>query len=44
MRAVKINNNELEIVSQEIPQPGPDDVVIEVRAAGLNAAEVRAGI
>ena len=40
MRAVKINNNELEIVSQEIPQPGPDDVVIEVRAAGLNAADL----
>ena len=40
MRAVKINNNELEIVSQETPQPGPDDVVIEVRAAGLNAADL----
>ncbi len=40
MRAVKISNNELEIVSQEIPQPGPDDVVIEVRAAGLNAADL----
>jgi len=40
MRAVKINNNELEIVSQKIPQPGPDDVVIKVRAAGLNAADL----
>ncbi len=40
MRAVNISNNELEIVSQEIPQPGPDDVVIGVRAAGLNAADL----
>ena len=40
MRVVQISNNELEIVSREIPQPGPDDVVIEVRAAGLNAADL----
>ena len=40
MRAVKIGNNELEIVLQEIPLPGADDVVIEVRAAGLNAADL----
>jgi NADPH:quinone reductase len=40
MRAVQIRNNELGIVSQEIPQPGLDDVVIAVRAAGLNAADL----
>jgi len=40
MRVVQISINELEIVSREMPQPGPDDVVIEVRAAGLNAADL----
>lgn len=40
MRAVEIHEGALEIVEQGDPQPGPRDVVVAVRAAGINGADV----
>jgi NADPH:quinone reductase-like Zn-dependent oxidoreductase len=40
MRAVEIHEGALEIVEQEEPEPGPRDVVVAVRAAGINGADL----
>lgn len=40
MRAVQIHENELTVVNRETPVPQGNDVVIQVRAAGLNAADL----
>ena len=40
MRAVQIHDNKLSVVSRETPVPHGHDVVIEIRAAGLNAADL----
>ncbi len=45
MRALTIDNGELVVAERETPVPGPFDVVVAVRAAGINAADLlqRAG-
>ncbi|MGA7834837.1 MAG: zinc-binding dehydrogenase [Acidimicrobiales bacterium] len=45
MRAVTIRSTDLVIEERAAPEPGPYDVVVDVRAAGLNAADLhqRAG-
>lgn len=40
MRAVVIVNGRLEIQERTNPEPGPFDVVVNVRSAGLNAADL----
>ena len=40
MRAVIINDEKLEIIERPTPDPGPYDVVVAVRAAGINAADL----
>lgn len=40
MRAVVIRDGNLEIAERETPDPGPFDVVVSVRAAGVNAADL----
>lgn len=40
MRALTIKDRELELVERATPEPGPDDVVVEVKVAGLNAADL----
>ena len=40
MQAVVINEGHLEIVERADPAPGPGDVVVAVRAAGINAADL----
>lgn len=39
MQAVVIDNGNLVIETRPSPEPGPRDVVVEVRAAGINAAD-----
>jgi NADPH:quinone reductase-like Zn-dependent oxidoreductase len=38
--ALTINEKRLDVVERDTPEPGPDDVVIAVRAAGINAADL----
>jgi NADPH:quinone reductase-like Zn-dependent oxidoreductase len=38
--ALTINEKKLDVVERDTPEPGPDDVVIAVRAAGINAADL----
>jgi NADPH:quinone reductase-like Zn-dependent oxidoreductase len=40
VRCVVLREGELEVVERETPQPGPRDVVVAVRAAGLNSADL----
>lgn len=40
MRAVTIRSRELVIEERPTPEPGPYDVLVEVRAAGINAADL----
>jgi NADPH2:quinone reductase len=40
MRAVIINDGKLEMTERPTPDPGPYDVVVAVRAAGINAADL----
>jgi NADPH2:quinone reductase len=40
VRALTIVNTTLTLEDRPIPEPGPYDVVVEVRAAGLNAADL----
>ena len=40
MRAMVIGDNGLELREVPLPVPGPNDVVVRVRAAGLNRAEL----
>lgn len=40
MQAVVINEGHLEIIERADPVPGPGDVVVAVRAAGINAADL----
>lgn len=40
MRAVVISEGNLEVVERPTPEPGPHDVVVSVRAAGINAADL----
>lgn len=40
MRVVAIEDGGLRVVERPDPVPGPDDVVVEVAAAGLNAADL----
>ena len=40
MHAVAINDHRLELVERPTPAPGPHDVVVAVRAAGVNAADL----
>ncbi len=40
MRALTIANRSLEIDERPTPEPGPMDVLVEVRAAGINAADL----
>jgi NADPH:quinone reductase-like Zn-dependent oxidoreductase len=40
MRVVQIANQELSVVERDTPTPFGNDVVIDVRAAGLNAADL----
>ncbi len=40
MRAVVIANGELSVQNRQDPVPGPGDVVVAVRSAGLNAADL----
>jgi len=40
MNAVVIVNGKLEIVERPTPAPGPHDVVVNVHAAGINAADI----
>lgn len=45
MRCVVINDGNLEVQERETPNPGPLDVIVAVRGAGINAADLmqRAG-
>lgn len=45
MRAVVISNGDLEIQERPSPEPGPYDVIVSVKSAGINAADLlqRAG-
>jgi NADPH:quinone reductase-like Zn-dependent oxidoreductase len=38
--AFTIDEKRLEVVERDTPEPGPDDVVVAVRAAGINAADL----
>ena len=40
MWAFTIDEKRLEVVERDTPEPGPDDVVVAVRAAGINAADL----
>ncbi len=40
MWALTIDEKRLEVVERDTPEPGPDDVVVAVRAAGINAADL----
>jgi NADPH:quinone reductase-like Zn-dependent oxidoreductase len=40
MRAVEIHEGTLHIVEHEVPHPGPRDVVVAVKAAGVNGADL----
>jgi NADPH:quinone reductase-like Zn-dependent oxidoreductase len=40
MQAVVIKEGKLQIVERDAPVPGPDEVVVAVRAAGINAADL----
>ena len=40
MRAVTISDQQLNVIDRPTPTPGPGDVVIAVRSAGLNAADL----
>ena len=40
MRAMVVGENGLELRDIPVPQPGPDEVLVRVRAAGLNRAEL----
>jgi NADPH:quinone reductase-like Zn-dependent oxidoreductase len=40
VRALIINEGELEVHERPTPQPGPRDVLVKVRAAGINAADL----
>ena len=40
MRCVVINEGNLEILERETPNPGPNDVIVAVRGAGINAADL----
>jgi NADPH:quinone reductase-like Zn-dependent oxidoreductase len=46
VRCVVINNGDLEVQERETPNPGPNDVIVAVRGAGINAADLmqRAGL
>jgi len=38
--ALTINEKRLDVVERDTPEPGPDDVLVAVRAAGINAADL----
>jgi NADPH:quinone reductase-like Zn-dependent oxidoreductase len=40
VRCVVLHERQLEVVERETPRPGPRDVVVAVRAAGLNSADL----
>ena len=40
MRCVVIHDGNLELQERETPNPGPHDVVVAVRGAGINAADL----
>jgi NADPH:quinone reductase-like Zn-dependent oxidoreductase len=40
VRALTIKQNELVVVERDTPEPGPNDVVVAVRTAGINAADL----
>ena len=40
MRAVVINEGRLEVEERPTPEPGPHDVIVAVRGAGINAADL----
>jgi NADPH2:quinone reductase len=40
VRCVVINEGNLEIQERETPNPGPNDVIVAVRGAGINAADL----
>lgn len=40
MQALTIDEKWLEVVERDTPEPGPGDVVVAVRAAGINAADL----
>ncbi|HUX05110.1 MAG TPA: zinc-binding dehydrogenase [Acidimicrobiales bacterium] len=40
MRALSVNDNSLVFVERATPKPGPHDVVVSIRAAGINAADL----
>ncbi|HVA52959.1 MAG TPA: zinc-binding dehydrogenase [Acidimicrobiales bacterium] len=40
MWALTIDDKRLEVVERDTPEPGPDDVLVAVRAAGINAADL----
>ncbi|HUY16287.1 MAG TPA: zinc-binding dehydrogenase [Acidimicrobiales bacterium] len=40
MLALTIDEKRLEVIERDTPEPGPDDVVVAVRAAGINAADL----
>ncbi|HEV3186448.1 MAG TPA: zinc-binding dehydrogenase [Acidimicrobiales bacterium] len=40
MRALTIDEKRLKVVERDSPEPGPSDVVVAVRAAGINAADL----
>ncbi len=40
MRCVVILDGNLEVQEREIPEPGPNDVIVAVRGAGINAADL----
>jgi NADPH:quinone reductase-like Zn-dependent oxidoreductase len=40
MRAVVIKEGQLRILERDAPEPGPEDVIVAVRAAGINAADL----
>ena len=40
MRCVVIRDGNLEVQERETPEPGPNDVIVAVRGAGINAADL----
>ncbi len=40
MRCVVIRDGNLELEERETPEPGPNDVIVAVRGAGINAADL----
>lgn len=40
MRALTIDSGTLDVLERETPEPGPFDVLVDVRAAGINAADL----